>query len=140
MRKIIVSVVGGLLVVIGLIMMPLPGPGIVVVVAGIGVLAAEYTWARRALEKTKDKAEEAQREAVATPPRTLFTFLGTAVGMAVGVSMFIVEDVPWPILDSWGDAVWTPWTGGVIIATSLVAAGIALYTLWREHSGEAAHS
>ena len=140
MKKIIVSVVGGLLVVVGLIMMPLPGPGIVVVVAGIAVLAAEYAWARRALRKTKDKAEEAQREAVATTPRTALTFLSTAVGLVVGVLMFVVDDVPWPFLDSWGDAVWTPWTGGIVIATSLVALSTAVYTLYKERSGTASHA
>lgn len=138
MKKVIVSVVGGLLVVAGLIMMPLPGPGIVLVVAGIGVLAAEYAWARRALKKTKDKAEEAQQEAVATKPRTTLTFLCTAAGLVVGVLMFVVDDVTWPFLDSWGDAVWGPWTGGFVIATSLVTLGTAGYTLYKDRSGSTA--
>ncbi len=134
MKKIIVTVIGGLLVVAGLVMMPLPGPGIVVVVAGIGVLAAEYAWARRALSATKEKAEEAQQEAVATAPRTTLTFLTTTVALAVGVAMFVVDDVPWPILDSWGDAVWGPWTGAVVIATSLVTIGTAAHSLHQQRS------
>lgn len=129
------SVIGGLLVVGGLIMMPLPGPGIVIVVAGIGVLAAEYAWARRALKKTKDKAEEAQEEAVATAPRATLTFFSTAVGLVVGVAMLVIDDVPWPFLDSWGDKVWGPWTGGVVIATSLVTLGIAAWTLHQQRAG-----
>jgi len=139
-KKVIVSVVGGVLIVAGLIMMPLPGPGIVLVVAGIGVLAAEYAWARRALHKTKDKAEEAQRQAVADTPRTLLTFLCTGAGLVVGVLMFVVDDVSWPFLDSWGDAVWRPWTGGVVIATSLVALGTAVHTLYKQRSDTAAHA
>lgn len=48
--KIIVGLLGGALVVLGLIMVPAPGPGWLVVIAGLSVLALEYAWARHALD------------------------------------------------------------------------------------------
>lgn len=44
-----VTVVGPLLVLAGIAMTVLPGPGLVVVALGLALLALEYEWARRAL-------------------------------------------------------------------------------------------
>jgi uncharacterized protein (TIGR02611 family) len=46
-RKIVVGVAGGAVVLFGLIMIPLPGPGIPVVIAGILLLSTEFVWAGR---------------------------------------------------------------------------------------------
>jgi uncharacterized protein (TIGR02611 family) len=40
-----VTVVGVAIVVIGIILLPLPGPGWLIIFTGLGVLATEYTWA-----------------------------------------------------------------------------------------------
>ncbi|MFC4119213.1 TIGR02611 family protein [Nonomuraea zeae] len=48
--KIVIGVIGAVMVVGGLIMVPFPGPGWLVVFAGLAVLATEFHWARRALE------------------------------------------------------------------------------------------
>ncbi len=46
------GVVGGLVVAFGLVTIPLPGPGWLTVIAGLFVLATEFTWAERLLEFT----------------------------------------------------------------------------------------
>ncbi len=51
--RIAVGVVGGLVVLAGLATIPLPGPGWLTVIAGLFVLASEFTWAERLLEFTK---------------------------------------------------------------------------------------
>jgi uncharacterized protein (TIGR02611 family) len=51
--RICVGVVGGLIVALGLVTIPLPGPGWLTVIAGLIVLASEFTWAERLLEYTK---------------------------------------------------------------------------------------
>lgn len=51
--KILVGVVGAALVIGGLIMVPFPGPGWLVVFAGLAVLASEFAWAHRALKFAK---------------------------------------------------------------------------------------
>ena len=56
---------GGVLVAAGLIMLVLPGPGILVIAVGFAVLGTEYAWAAAALERTKRAAEQAGRVAKA---------------------------------------------------------------------------
>jgi uncharacterized protein (TIGR02611 family) len=48
--KVGIGVVGGLLVVLGLVLVPAPGPGWLIVIAGLSVLALEFDWARNLLE------------------------------------------------------------------------------------------
>jgi len=51
--RLAVGIVGGLIVAVGVITIPLPGPGWLTVIAGLFVLATEFTWAERLLEFTK---------------------------------------------------------------------------------------
>jgi uncharacterized protein (TIGR02611 family) len=51
--RIAVGVFGGLIVALGLAAIPLPGPGWLIVIAGLFVLATEFVWAERLLEFTK---------------------------------------------------------------------------------------
>jgi len=44
-----VTVLGALVVAIGIVLLPLPGPGWVIIFGGLGILATEYTWAARLL-------------------------------------------------------------------------------------------
>jgi uncharacterized protein (TIGR02611 family) len=51
--RVCVGIVGGAIVAVGLITIPLPGPGWLIVIAGLFVLATEFLWAERLLEFTK---------------------------------------------------------------------------------------
>lgn len=44
-----VGIVGFAVLVAGIVMIPYPGPGWVVVFAGLGILASEFVWAKRLL-------------------------------------------------------------------------------------------
>ncbi|MFI9561304.1 TIGR02611 family protein [Nonomuraea endophytica] len=48
--KIVIGVIGAVMVIGGLIMVPFPGPGWLVVFAGLAVLATEFHWAHKVLE------------------------------------------------------------------------------------------
>ncbi|MGY1856283.1 TIGR02611 family protein [Modestobacter sp. SYSU DS0290] len=48
-----VGIVGGLVVAVGVVTIPLPGPGWLTVIAGLFVLASEFTWAERLLQFTR---------------------------------------------------------------------------------------
>ncbi|GIG40439.1 hypothetical protein Cph01nite_22010 [Cellulomonas phragmiteti] len=50
-RVVAVAVVGGTVLLTGVAMLVLPGPGIVAILAGLAVLATEFAWARRWLER-----------------------------------------------------------------------------------------
>ena len=62
-KRMAVSVVGAVLVVAGLAMMVLPGPGILVIALGFAVLGTEYAWAAAALQRTKKAAGAAGERA-----------------------------------------------------------------------------
>ncbi|HEV2840162.1 MAG TPA: PGPGW domain-containing protein [Chthoniobacterales bacterium] len=53
LRKLIVGVIGGTVVLIGLAMMVLPGPAFIVIPVGLGILATEFAWARRAIRRAR---------------------------------------------------------------------------------------
>jgi uncharacterized protein (TIGR02611 family) len=53
--RITVGVVGLTIIVIGIILLPLPGPGWLVIFGGLFVLSTEFEWAERLLEYARDK-------------------------------------------------------------------------------------
>jgi tellurite resistance protein TerC len=52
-KRLIVIVVGSTVLLIGIAMIVLPGPAVLVIPVGLGVLATELVWARRLLNKLK---------------------------------------------------------------------------------------
>jgi uncharacterized protein (TIGR02611 family) len=56
-RRIAIGVVGGSVLVIGVLMIVLPGPAFVVIPVGLGILSLEFAWARSWLKKVRAKAE-----------------------------------------------------------------------------------
>jgi tellurite resistance protein TerC len=52
-----VTLGGGVLLLAGVAMLVLPGPGIVVIIAGLAVLATEYAWAKRPLDAMRARAQ-----------------------------------------------------------------------------------
>jgi len=46
-RKVAVLIVGSAVILVGVVFLPLPGPGSVVIVAGLAILAQEFSWAKR---------------------------------------------------------------------------------------------
>lgn len=53
MRRMLVLICGISVVLVGIVMIVTPGPAIVVIPAGIALLATEFLWARRLLERLK---------------------------------------------------------------------------------------
>jgi tellurite resistance protein TerC len=45
-RRVIVFLIGGVILIIGLVMLVLPGPAIIFIPLGLAVLASEFRWAR----------------------------------------------------------------------------------------------
>lgn len=139
MKKIVVAVVGVGLMVLGVVLMPLPGPGFVIVVVGIAVLATEFAWAKSLRDKTRDKAWEAQKTAVETWPRMAGTLACALVTIGVGVTIVLVDDVPWPVWDSFFDRFWTNVTGYCVIGTGCLVVVSTLVARWlhrKEEAGE----
>jgi Putative transmembrane protein (PGPGW) len=53
-RRAVVGVIGGTIVLIGLALIVLPGPAFIVIPLGLLVLGSEFAWARRLLRRGKE--------------------------------------------------------------------------------------
>jgi uncharacterized protein (TIGR02611 family) len=52
-RRVFLIIAGFTLLLAGGVMLVTPGPGMVVIFLGLGLLAAEFVWARRLMERIK---------------------------------------------------------------------------------------
>jgi len=62
-RRPLVAAAGAALLVAGLVLLVLPGPGLLVLAAGLAVLAVEFHWARRLLARVRAHAQAAAQKA-----------------------------------------------------------------------------
>lgn len=62
-KRIAITVIGFTVVLIGIAMIVTPGPAILVIPAGLGILAIEFAWARRWLRRIKAYTRIASRRA-----------------------------------------------------------------------------
>jgi tellurite resistance protein TerC len=54
-RRLVVAVIGGTVLLVGVAMIVLPGPALVVIPLGLAILATEFVWARRLLERVREQ-------------------------------------------------------------------------------------
>lgn len=60
-RRAGVALAGGLVLLLGLLLIPLPGPGLLVAPLGLAILALEFAWARRWLDTARERVGAAWR-------------------------------------------------------------------------------
>ncbi|MGW9045184.1 TIGR02611 family protein [Streptomyces lydicus] len=84
-----VFVVGLAVVVGGVIMLPLPGPGWLVIFAGMALWATEFVWAQLVLRWAKRKVTEATQKALDPKVRRRNIIL-TAVGVVIIAALLAV--------------------------------------------------
>ena len=136
------EILGWTLVAVGIPMMPLPGPGTIVLVAGIALLAPHYSWARRLLDPLRKQAVEAARYGVATIPRIAVSALGGLWLFLAGVVWWVSPTIPefdvlgvgfGPRLPASGWA-----TGLGLMASAVAAWSLLAYSVrrWRHPDGD----
>lgn len=54
LRRILIGLTGGFVLLVGVAMIALPGPAILVIPAGLAILAIEFAWARHWLNHTRN--------------------------------------------------------------------------------------
>lgn len=62
-----VTIIGGAVIAGGIVLLPLPGPGWLIIFAGLGILATEYAWAARLLRWVRKQVRRWTRWAAARP-------------------------------------------------------------------------
>jgi uncharacterized protein (TIGR02611 family) len=89
------GMVGTIVTLAGVAMLALPGPAFVVIPIGLAMLAREFEWAERLLEKALDKAESARESARnASPLQKALGIAATVLGIAAFVAAAILWDIP----------------------------------------------
>lgn len=93
--RVVVAIFGFLVVLAGLAMLVLPGPGLLVIAIGLGILALEFVWAERLLERTVDKLDDAT-DAVKRSSRKQQALGVALLALAAGglVAAAILWDLP----------------------------------------------
>jgi uncharacterized protein (TIGR02611 family) len=90
-----VVLAGFVILLVGLALIPLPGPGLLVVAVGLAVLALEFAWAERLLERTVKRMEQASEtvKRASRAQQILLGLLGVLVA-AAAVTAAYAWDVP----------------------------------------------
>jgi len=115
--KIVITVVGTLVLLGGVVMLVTPGPAFVLIPLGLAILATEWDWADRLLRVAKKKAGEAKARAESMDPkvrrrRLLLTGLAFILVFGGVVTYVAVNDWPSFAVTMWdwiqGFAGWVP--------------------------------
>jgi uncharacterized protein (TIGR02611 family) len=92
--KIGVGVLGTIVVAVGIVLIPFPGPGWAIVILGLAILAVEFAWARRLLHFTKKHVQSWTHWVLrqSLPMRALigtvgFLFISAVVWLSVKLTM-----------------------------------------------------
>ena len=88
--KIFVALAGALVVAVGVALIPLPGPGWLVVIGGLAIWAVEFHWARRLLTYTRRNVQAWTRWVTqqSMPVRILIAAVGLAfISLVVWLSL-----------------------------------------------------
>lgn len=64
-----VAALGFTVLAVGVVMLVTPGPGLLVIIAGLAILGHQFAWAAKALDKAKARAAQAREAAMNRAPR-----------------------------------------------------------------------
>ena len=67
-RKLVVAILGGSVVLVGIAMLVLPGPAILVIPLGLAILATEFLWAKRWLKRARALLQKSNKQTPTPAP------------------------------------------------------------------------
>jgi hypothetical protein len=77
--RLFIGLIGGGITVLGAVLLVAPGPGVLVLLAGLGILATEFAWAGRLMMETKRMANKAAERTGMKPWVKYFLISGGAI-------------------------------------------------------------
>ena len=90
-----VTIVGATVTLAGLAMLVTPGPAFVVIPIGLAILALEFTWAERMLDRALDHADIAARKAAeASRLQRVLGAIAAALAIAAAVTAWLIWEIP----------------------------------------------
>lgn len=133
-KRVALEVLGWGLVVGGLAAIPLPGPGLLMMLGGLAVLSQRYTWAERRVRPVERAALRTASDNVQTPLRILGSLMGVAWLWGLGALWIVDPPAPgwWPLPEDWwlfgGLA-----SGITLVASGFIALALIIYSYRRFH-------
>lgn len=113
---------GGLLLLVGIALLVLPGPGLLLVLAGLLVLSSQFPSVDKYVDPVQDRAMKAAEDSVSSPLRiTLSVLFGLGL-IGVGVAWGLLG--PRVPLGGWP-------TGSSLILSGLILLGLLVYSYRR---------
>jgi hypothetical protein len=140
LKRVLLEGGGWVLVVAGIAALALPGPGLLMLFAGLALLSQQYEWAERRVRPVERAAMKAAASGVQTWSRIAVSLLGVATICGLGVLWIVQPAAPdwWPVDDRWwlfgGSA-----TGVTMVASSLVALAMVVYSFVRFRGADDPH-
>ena len=128
-KRYLVGALGFLVVAVGVVLMPLPGPGVLIVLAGVVILATQFEWAERRVDQVKDAALRGAADSVKSWPRIVLSVIGVIWLIGFGILWGLHPAAPswWPIDDKWWlYGGWGP--GTTLILSGVAAAAVLVYS------------
>ncbi len=95
MKKAVVAVLGFALLLIGVALLVLPGPGFLLIAGALALLSTQFAWAKKPLDFAKDKAESGIQEVAGSKLRTVLAVFCGLVLVAIGIVDLAGVDIPW---------------------------------------------
>lgn len=86
--RLFIGILGGGITVLGAIALVGPGPGVLVILAGLGILATEFVWATEAMMRTKRIANKAADRTGLPKWANYFLISAAAVASIIGVFIY----------------------------------------------------
>ncbi len=115
------AVAGGALTVVGVALLVLPGPGLLVVLAGLVLLSSAFPRLERYVEPVRARAMKAAQESVASPWRVGASVLAGSALVGTGLALGLMPGLPF---SGWH-------TGSSVILSGIILFSLLIYTLAR---------
>ncbi|MEC3976059.1 PGPGW domain-containing protein [Amycolatopsis sp. H20-H5] len=120
-KRVTVAVTGGAVLLVGIALLVLPGPGLLLVLAGLLILSSEFPALERYVDPVQERAMKAAEDSVSSPLRIAGSVLAGLLLIGAGVAWGLVPGLP---LGGWS-------TGSSLILSGLVLLGLLVWSYRR---------
>jgi hypothetical protein len=114
MKRVLIAIAGGVVLLVGIALLVLPGPGLLLILAGLLILASEFPALERYVDPVRDRAMQAAEDSVSSPLRI-------AGSVCAGLGL-LGAGVVWGL---WPELPFGGWSAG----SSLILSGLILFAL-----------
>lgn len=119
LRRIAVTIVGSVVLVVGIVLLVAPGPGILAILLALTIFALEYEWARRRLVQARELARSASEKTATNRVAGATALLFGVAALGLGGVLIFSDILPFSGLG----------TGLSIALAGLIVLGTTAYSI-----------